>query len=130
MRVRYAVKFTLRDKLRLRGPGRPRHGRRKASDTRRGFFRVVQPAGAEGAVGGLRAGTRLHDRAAIRVGAVGKHSAVVAPARSPPTAPSAPAGCTTRKNPLRVSEAFRRPCRGLPGPLSRNLSRNVNFTAY
>src|SRR5438874_5296121 len=71
MRVRYAVKFTLRDKLRLRGPGRPRHGRRKASDTRRGFFRVVQPAGAEGAVGGLRAGARLHDRAAIRVGAVG-----------------------------------------------------------
>ena len=45
----------------------------KLAHTQRRFFGVVQPAGAAGGAGGLRAGARLHDRAAVRLGAVGKH---------------------------------------------------------
>ena len=36
---------------------------------------MVQPAGAAGRAGRLRAGARLHDRAALRLGALGKHPA-------------------------------------------------------
>src|SRR6267143_46026 len=72
--VRYAFEFTQGELSLLRGTDEPPHGRRKASYPRTGFFRVVQPAGSESAARRLRAGTRLYDRAALRLGAVGKHS--------------------------------------------------------
>src|SRR5258707_14874815 len=45
-----------------------------------------------------------------------------APERSRPVAPSKPVGCPTQKNPERVSEAFLRPCGGLP-----SLSKKVSY---
>src|SRR5467141_4527102 len=78
--VRYAFEFTQLELSHLRGTDKPPHGRRKASYPRTGFFRVVQPAGSESAARRLRAGARVHDRAALRMGTVGKHSAS---ARSP-----------------------------------------------
>src|SRR5689334_18233941 len=72
--VRYALKFTLHDKLRLTGPDEAPHGRRQAPYTRTGFFRVVQPTRAESAARGLRAGAWMHDRASLRLGALGKYS--------------------------------------------------------
>src|SRR5712664_4680129 len=77
--VRYAFEFTQLELSHLRGTDKPPHGRRKASYPRTRFFRVVQPIGAEGAAGRLRAGARLHDRAALRLGAVGKHPAGARP---------------------------------------------------
>src|SRR5690242_20755090 len=78
--VRYAVKFTLHDKLRLTGPDEAPHGRRQAPYARAGFFRVVQPTRAESTACGLRAGARMHDRSSLRLGALGKHPASVGPA--------------------------------------------------
>src|SRR6266480_3949929 len=71
--VRYAFEFTQLQLSLLRGTDEPPHGRRKASYPRTRFFRVVQPTGPESAACRLRAGARLHDRAALRLGAVGKH---------------------------------------------------------
>src|SRR5258708_7749224 len=77
--VRYAFEFTQLELSHLRGTDKPPHGRRKASYPRTRFFRVVQPTGPEGAARRLRAGARLHDRAALRLGAVGKHPAGARP---------------------------------------------------
>src|SRR5712692_1369538 len=71
--VRYAFEFTRLELLHLRGTDKLPHGRRKASYSRTRFFGVVQPTGPQGAARGLRAGPGLHDRAALRMGAVGKH---------------------------------------------------------
>src|SRR6185437_695854 len=58
----------------------PSHGKEKRENVRfeadyagRRLFGVVQPGGSARGAGGLRAGARLHDRAAVWVGAVGKH---------------------------------------------------------
>src|SRR5579885_770166 len=56
------------------------HGRRKTSHPSAGFLRVVQPACPESAVSRLRASARLHDRAAVRLGALGEHSGSARPA--------------------------------------------------
>src|SRR4029077_20721393 len=54
---------------------KPPHDRRKAPHPLAGFFRVVQPTGPEGATRRLRASARVHDRAAVRMGALGKYPA-------------------------------------------------------
>src|SRR6266849_616678 len=70
---RYVFEFTQLALLLLGGSDKLPHGRRKASYPRTRFFRVVQPTGPQGAACRLRAGARLHDRAALWLGAVGKH---------------------------------------------------------
>ena len=73
---------------------------------------MVQPAGAEGGAGRLRAGARLHDRAPVRLGAVGEHPAGARQTlqghrarqrRVPPADPDA--ASSKRKN--RTSRVFR-----------------------
>src|SRR5579875_2142002 len=62
-----------------RGNGRI-YGGYEAPDKEGGFFGVVQPAGAAGGTGGLRAGARMHDRAPVRLGALGEHHGGAGPA--------------------------------------------------
>src|SRR5882762_4749540 len=52
------------------------NGGREITEAQRRFFRVVQPTGIEGATCRLRASARLHDRAPLWLGAVGKYSTV------------------------------------------------------
>src|SRR5258707_8898714 len=75
MRVRYAYEFTQSQLLQLRGTVKLPHGRRKAPYPRARLLRMVQPARPESATRRLRACSRLHDRSALRLGALGEHPA-------------------------------------------------------
>src|SRR2546426_12067969 len=60
---------------------------------------MVQPIGASRRAGGLRPSARLHDRAPIRLGAVGKHPASARPAFQSHGAPE-------RSFPLLIPRSF------------------------
>src|SRR5467141_1609471 len=56
------------------------HGGFEALFSLRRFLRMVQPASVAGGAGRLRAGARLHDRASLRLGALGEHYGAARPA--------------------------------------------------